>query len=137
MRIIMLAALAGVSVLLAGDGSRDVHPAMTSSAAASARTAVPGGWQQAGRSVFEGKGNCATCHGKDAKGTPLGPDLTDDEWLNVPGSTVDAIIALVRSGVAAPKKYPAPMPPMGGARLRDTEIDAVARYVISLGTAES
>jgi cbb3-type cytochrome c oxidase subunit III len=87
--------------------------------------------QAAGRAVFTGKGNCATCHRTDATGTPLGPDLTDGEWLNISG-TLEEITEVVRVGIARPKKYPAPMPPMGGARLRPAEIDAVARYVLSL-----
>jgi hypothetical protein len=37
-----------------------------------------------GRRVFEGKvasATCAGCHGTDAKGSPLGPDLTRSTWL--------------------------------------------------------
>lgn len=84
-----------------------------------------------GRAVFAGKGLCTACHGPDAKGTPLAPDLTDGTWLHVDGS-VEAIARLVKEGVAQPKEHPAPMPPMGGAQLTDEEIQAVARYVASL-----
>jgi mono/diheme cytochrome c family protein len=87
--------------------------------------------QASGKAIFEGKGNCFSCHGRDAKGTPLGPDLTDGEWLNGSG-TVAGIADVVRSGVARPKKYPAPMPPMGGARLSGPEIEAVSKYVYDL-----
>jgi mono/diheme cytochrome c family protein len=103
---------------------------------ASAGAAAPAMAQATGKAVFEGKGNCATCHGKDARGTPLGPDLTDGQWLSISGSLAE-IAALVRAGVARPKKYPAPMPPMGGARLRDAELEAVARYVLELNPAAS
>jgi mono/diheme cytochrome c family protein len=89
--------------------------------------------QDAGRKVFEGKGLCYACHGKDGRGTPLAPNLTDSEWLNIDGS-LPAIIGLVQKGVPKPLRYPAPMPPMGGAKLSREEIEAVAAYVKSLST---
>lgn len=88
----------------------------------------------AGRAIFTGAGNCQMCHGANAKGTPLAPDLTDATWLNVDGSYA-AIAGLVNKGVPAPKKYPAPMPPMGGASLSAGQVCAVAAYVYSLGHA--
>ena len=75
---------------------------------------------------------CAACHGPDAKGTQLAPNLTDAEWINVDG-TYDAIINLVKTGVPTPKQAPAPMPPMGGASLDDAGVRAVAAYVWALG----
>jgi mono/diheme cytochrome c family protein len=75
---------------------------------------------------------CVACHGPDAKGTQLAPNLTDAEWINVDG-TYDAIINLVKTGVPTPKQAPAPMPPMGGASLDDAGVRAVAAYVWSLG----
>jgi mono/diheme cytochrome c family protein len=87
--------------------------------------------QSPGRKVFEGKGLCHACHGKDARGTPLAPNLTDAEWINIDGS-LPAIVALVRTGVPKPLRYPAPMPPMGGAKLSTAEIEAVAAYVKEL-----
>ena len=84
-----------------------------------------------GRQVFEKKGNCYTCHGQNALGTPLAPNLRDSVWLHIDGS-VGQIIEIVKSGVPKPKQHPAPMPPMGGARLKDAEIEAVARYITSL-----
>ncbi len=84
-----------------------------------------------GKRIFETKGNCFACHGMNAKGTPLAPDLTDAEWLNADG-TLESILKVVREGVAKPKKHPAPMPPLGGGPLNDAEAEAVARYVDSL-----
>lgn len=84
-----------------------------------------------GRAIFVGKGMCQACHGPAGKGTPLAPDLTDAEWLNVEG-TLEQVIELVKKGVAKPKKHPAPMPPMGGGQLTDEEVAAVSRYVLSL-----
>jgi mono/diheme cytochrome c family protein len=90
-----------------------------------------------GRAIFTGRGLCAACHGATAKGTVLAPDLTDGEWIHLDGGQdADSLLAsmarLVKAGVAQPTKYPAPMPPMGGAQLSDAEILAVSRYVLSL-----
>ncbi len=84
-----------------------------------------------GKKVFTELGNCAACHGMDAKGTPTGPDLTKKKWLNIDGSFA-AISKLVTTGVPTPKKYPAAMPPMGAAKLEPGQICAVASYVFSL-----
>jgi mono/diheme cytochrome c family protein len=92
------------------------------------------GFAQQGRSIFQGRGNCWTCHGREGRGTPLAPDLTAGVWLNTDGS-VDSVRALIRTGVARPKKYPAPMPAMGGARLSAEEIEALTAYVLSLRPA--
>ena len=84
-----------------------------------------------GRAVFSGAGNCYACHGANAKGTTLAPDLTDRTWLNIDGSYA-SIVELVRSGVAKPKQYSAPMPALGGAALSSPQTCAVAAYVYSL-----
>ena len=44
----------------------------------------------------------------------------------------EAILKIVREGIAKPTKHPAPMPAMGGAQLSDAEVEAVSRYVDSL-----
>jgi mono/diheme cytochrome c family protein len=85
---------------------------------------------RAGNVIF-GSTTCFTCHGAEATGTPLGPNLTDAEWLNGNG-TLEDITRIIREGVPSPKQHPAPMPPMGGADLSEGEIDAVARYVLGL-----
>lgn len=87
-----------------------------------------------GDSIFHGQaagGTCFTCHGPDAKGTAMCPDLTDKEWLHGDGS-YPFIINTVHDGVSPPKKYPTAMPPMGGASLSAYQIRAVAAYVYSL-----
>jgi len=87
-----------------------------------------------GDSIFHGQaagGLCQTCHGPDAKGTTLAPNLTDDQWLNGDGS-YQFIVTVVTNGVLQPKQYPAPMPPMGGASLTPDQVRAVAAYVYSL-----
>lgn len=86
-----------------------------------------------GQAVFTGQGICYTCHGQDATGTQLAPDLTDDEWINIPEPiTQEKIVSLVKSGVAEPVEYPAPMPPLGGAQISDEQVQAVSAYVYSL-----
>jgi cbb3-type cytochrome c oxidase subunit III len=75
---------------------------------------------------------CFACHGADAKGTQLAPNLTDAEWINTDG-TFDGIINVVKTGVLQPKNAPAPMPAMGGASLTDDQVRAVSAYVWSLG----
>lgn len=92
---------------------------------------VPAMQEPDGKAIYTGKGLCSNCHGPDGKGTALGPDLTDDTWLNIDGSEA-SILELVKKGVLQPKEYPAPMPPMGGAVLTDEEVAAVAKYVDSL-----
>ena len=88
-----------------------------------------------GNSIFHGgvaSAPCAGCHGTDAKGSPLGPDLTSGKWLWGDGSFA-AITHTITVGVPRPKEYGAPMPPMGGADLSSSEVSAVAAYVWALG----
>lgn len=84
-----------------------------------------------GKTIYEGKGNCATCHGPQGTGTRMGPDLTDAVWLHGDGS-LRAIEAVVRTGVPEPAEAPIPMPAMGGAALTPQEVTAVSGYVYSL-----
>jgi mono/diheme cytochrome c family protein len=87
-----------------------------------------------GDSIFHGQaagGTCTACHGQDAKGTAVAPNLTDSEWLNGDGS-YQFIVTTVTNGVPQPKQHPAPMPPKGGASLSDDQVKAVAAYVYSL-----
>ncbi len=87
-----------------------------------------------GDSIFHGQvagGTCTACHGQDAKGTAVAPDLTDQQWINGDGS-YNFIVHTVTTGVPQPKQHPAPMPPKGGATLSDDQVKAVAAYVFSL-----
>jgi glucose/arabinose dehydrogenase/mono/diheme cytochrome c family protein len=78
-----------------------------------------------------GGASCAGCHGSDGKGTPLGPDLTDQKWLWSDGS-YSGIAKTITDGVMQPKEYRSPMPPMGGAQLTDDQVKALAAYVWSM-----
>jgi glucose/arabinose dehydrogenase/mono/diheme cytochrome c family protein len=74
---------------------------------------------------------CTGCHGANAKGTPLGPDLTDTQWLWGDGSYA-AIAKTITTGVSQPKQYRSPMPPVGGAQLSSDQVSAVAAYIWGL-----
>jgi glucose/arabinose dehydrogenase len=80
---------------------------------------------------LDGGATCTGCHGADAKGTTLGPDLTANKWLWSNGS-YGGIAATIAGGVAQPKQYRAPMPAMGGAQLSSDQVMAVSAYVWAL-----
>jgi glucose/arabinose dehydrogenase/cytochrome c5 len=87
-----------------------------------------------GKRIFDGQvgsAPCTGCHGTDAKGSPLGPDLTNGKWLWGDGS-VAAIAHIITVGVPQPKEYRSAMPPMGGAQLSSSEVSAVAAYLWAL-----
>lgn len=88
-----------------------------------------------GKKIFHGEiagATCAGCHGAGGIGTPVGADLTSGTWLWGDGSLA-AITDTIRNGVLEPKEHPGAMPPMGGVRLSDENLQAVAAYVWSLG----
>jgi glucose/arabinose dehydrogenase/mono/diheme cytochrome c family protein len=92
-----------------------------------------------GDRIFHGRvggATCTGCHGADAKGTPLGPDLTSTQWLWGDGSYA-SIAKIITTGVPQPKKYRSPMPPMGGAQLTPDQVSALAAYVWGLSQRTS
>lgn len=134
------AAAAKPSAPAAPSASQDTGKKAAAAAAKPAGGGAAGGGAQSpqqialGDSVFHGQvagGTCTACHGQDAKGTPVAPDLTDSQWLNGDGSYT-FIVNTVTNGVPMPKQHPAPMPPKGGAPLNDDQVKAVAAYVYSL-----
>ena len=88
----------------------------------------------AGKTIFEGRGLCFSCHGLKGEGM-LGPTTRLDStktWLHHDGSLA-GIAALIKSGVDGNKsKSGQEMPPTGGARLTDEQVNQVAAYVWSL-----
>jgi cbb3-type cytochrome c oxidase subunit III len=84
-----------------------------------------------GQQLYRGQGNCFTCHGMNAEGTQLAPGLRDQDWIQIDGS-LQSIETVIRTGVATPQQYPAPMPAMGGAQLSDAQIQAIAAYVYAI-----
>ena len=87
-----------------------------------------------GERIFHGQvasAPCAGCHGTNAEGTPLGPNLTNNKWLWGNGS-LSSITEIIANGVPNPKEYRSPMPPMGGAQLDRSQITAAAAYIWAL-----
>jgi glucose/arabinose dehydrogenase/mono/diheme cytochrome c family protein len=78
-----------------------------------------------------GGATCTGCHGVDAKGSPLGPDLTANKWLWSNGSYA-GIAATIAGGVAQPKRYRSAMPAMGGAQLSSDQVMEVSAYIWAL-----
>jgi glucose/arabinose dehydrogenase/mono/diheme cytochrome c family protein len=112
------------------------HP--DAGAAAAANLRVPAGATQAmvvlGGRIYRGEvggAACAGCHGEHGTGSPLGPDLTAKKWRWSDGSYA-GIQKAIREGVAQPKEYRSPMPPLGGAQLTPQQLAALAAYVWSL-----
>ena len=88
-----------------------------------------------GKRIFDGDvagATCAGCHGGDASGTPVGPDLTSGKWLWGAGSLA-SLTNTIAKGVPVPKEHPGAMPPLGGVSLSDAELKAVAAYVWAVG----
>lgn len=83
-----------------------------------------------GASLFRSQ-TCAGCHGADAQGTPLAPDLSDGKWLWADG-TVPSIAKVIKTGVPHPKNHASGMPPRGGAQLNQAQVLALADYVWAL-----
>ncbi len=92
---------------------------------------------ESGRAIFEGKGTCFTCHGKDGMGNPLlgAPNLTDKIWetfvmdSNTAESEKLALIEhRVRNGVQFGQRQ---MPAWTG-RLSNAEIKILTAYVRQL-----
>jgi glucose/arabinose dehydrogenase/cytochrome c5 len=75
---------------------------------------------------------CTGCHGGDARGTPLGPDLGSGKWLWGDGSLA-ALETTIEKGVPTPRQYRSAMPPLGGAQLSQADVDAVTAYVWAVG----
>ena len=107
-------------------------------AGAAALPVPPGSTQEAvaqGGRVYHaqtGSAACTGCHGADGGGSAVGPSLTANKWAWSDGS-VDGIKKTITEGVAKPKNYRAPMPPMGGAPLTPDQVSEVAAYVWAIG----
>ncbi len=112
-----------------------IHPDSGSANALPAPVGAKPDAMALGSRVYQGQvggAPCAGCHGSDASGTPLGPDLTSGKWRWGDGS-LSSITRTIADGVPTPKAYRSPMPPMGGAQLSPSQVSAVAAYVWALG----
>ena len=75
---------------------------------------------------------CVACHGPAGSGTAIGPRLTDQQWLHVPGGEFEAIVRVIQNGVDRPVESPTVMPPKGGGAFTDPQVRALAAYVYAL-----
>jgi mono/diheme cytochrome c family protein len=143
MRRRSLAGSVGLSIMIAvtagcpGDDARDTPPPATQPGApppAAPAPGVTGDLVQQGQQIYAGAGICFTCHGQNAQGTPLGPNLADGEWIWIdPAQDLHTeLVNIIRVGVAQPREYPAPMPPNGGVNLSEDQLEALAAYLVSL-----
>lgn len=88
----------------------------------------------AGQALFTGDGGCAMCHGQDAKGVQgMTKDLTNGEWTQAEGGTLEAIVEVIKNGLGADKTGGIPMPAHAD-KLTDEQITALAAYVLSLSS---
>lgn len=90
---------------------------------------------RAGKTLYEGRGLCASCHGKNGEGI-LGPTLRlnagKKAWLHTDGS-LRSIVVLIKSGLEpSVTESGITMPARGGARLTDEQVEQVAAYVVHL-----
>jgi mono/diheme cytochrome c family protein len=85
----------------------------------------------AGKEIYEGRGMCVSCHGRNGEGI-LGPTTrldADKKWLHHDGS-LEAIIAVIKAGIDDEKSSSGiVMPPRGGSRITDEQVRQVAAYV--------
>jgi glucose/arabinose dehydrogenase len=108
-------------------------PPVVAAAAPAALLPPPGGTAEQvahGQHLYQ-TSTCSACHGTDALGTPLGPNLAAAMPLWGDGSP-ESIRAVIRQGVASPKQYRAPMPAMGGAQLTPAEVNDLSAWIWAL-----
>jgi len=89
---------------------------------------------QTGQRLYA-EGSCFRCHGQQATGGDLGPNLTDGEWVQSDGS-LDGIHETIFWGVRR-RDFADPsrrfeMNPQGGMQLELEDVRALAAYVWSL-----
>jgi mono/diheme cytochrome c family protein len=91
---------------------------------------VTGQMVEQGRIVFQDRGRCSRCHGRNGGGTLFGPALNRESHIDLQTASYQEILELIRSGVPRPRRYLVAMPPSGS--LSNDEIRAVAAYVFSI-----
>lgn len=78
---------------------------------------------EAGKALFMSKA-CFACHGMNAEGNALGPNMTDN--FTKQGCSEEEIIDVINKGVAGTAMVPYE------AQLKPEEVKALAKYIISL-----
>ena len=91
-----------------------------------------------GMTLFRGKGLCFSCHGKEGEGVLAPSTRLAGRPLVHTKPNVPDVVALIKIGVdSAHSTIGQPMPARGGSRLTDTEVEAVAWYVMELQKKKS
>lgn len=90
-----------------------------------------------GRSLYEGKGACAKCHGDRGEGTPEGGSLNSGPWTLGSGSYKWIRHIVRHSGIGARGRDGDPLPMRGPTLLSPDEVKAVAGYVWSISRAKT
>jgi len=118
----------GGIVLLAGTGLARPASAQTTAPTDSVAQRIA-----KGRTLFEGKGLCFSCHGKNGEGVLAPSTRLAGRKLVHAKPTVPELVGLIKTGVdSAHSSIGQPMPARGGSRLTDAEVEAVAWYVLEL-----
>ena len=78
---------------------------------------------EAGKSLFSGKA-CFACHGMNGEGNAIGPNLTDNSWIN--GCNFTDVIKIIKNGVPAKGMTPYKD------QLNQKQTEQIASYVMSL-----
>jgi mono/diheme cytochrome c family protein len=82
--------------------------------------------QARGEELFQGEATCATCHGADVRGTPMGPPLIDR--IYAPDHHPDAAFqSAVANGVQPHHWSFGPMPKL--THLDEDDVEAIIAYV--------
>ena len=119
-------ALLGVTALLAAAPHRAAGQSAVPADTAALRIAR-------GRTLFQGKGLCFSCHGKEGEGLLAPSTRLTGRTLGHVKPTITDVAALIKAGVdSAHSSIGQPMPPRGGSRLTDAEVELVAWYVLEL-----
>ncbi len=126
----MNASLAAAPKAMSAAAPPPATPAAPAPTAAALPAGITAALIAAGDKVYHAN-SCIACHGPDANGTAVGPNLADATWLTGDGS-IGAITKIISEGVDEPKQFRSPMPAMGGGDLSDDELNAVSAYVWSL-----
>ena len=68
-------------------------------------------------------GNCAACHGKLGEGNQIGPNLTDDYWIN--GGSFEDVVKVIKFGVLTKGMTPFKD------QMNDKQIGQLTSYVLT------
>jgi cytochrome c oxidase cbb3-type subunit 3 len=78
---------------------------------------------EAGKAIFS-EMSCFACHGMNGEGNPIGPNLTDDTWIN--GCDFQSVFNIIKNG------KPAKGMAAYKTQLSESRIQQVASYILSL-----